>query len=909
MQDQNLSPAELEKRLKEKKWEEVQKKGLSAWVNSYLAKAGLPTITTLPDDLTDGVKLLQFLELATDKPGVFGNYRKEPTRIQKMENCSLALKYIKNDLNIRLVGIGAEDIVDGNLTLVLGLLWSSFRKLSLGSLSDRESSAEEKGKRGKPEDDLIKWISELVSEDYGLRVVNFKESFNDGLVWAALIDRFDPEFLDFHSLDRSNPEQTLNLVFDVAEKKLGIPKLFDASEMLSGNPDERSVVLYSSLFYHAWTSNQDRIKLANEKRGLGSKMSDLKLKLQQEEEERQRLQAQRDEMLSAKAKKELEVSEEDKKLRELQAAIQQLQEEKEKVSKLLKEAVESRQAQFADDVEKMKTRDAKWKKKLEEEREKGREAGKENTELLAENYELLETLRRRLGLKQGESLGFDVFANSKAGLLDSGSGMNNLSALLREHVNALHLQFKEMQDREDDISEKNNILEERREVTNQVKAHVSHVLGSSNVDESRTYLADVFAKENASTLSRVFGIKDVVNELREVVDKRGYLLAQVEGRRWKKRWFVLRGFILYYYNKKEDQDDISSSEGELSLEFCSISALELEGKPTWAIKLTVSEEAESSREELVVGAKTQEERDDWFYFLQSKILYSRYLALSKRFKVRPDTRIINLFNSRKISAINLDELDLSVELLKLLGELFEIHKEPERVSLAGTQLDDARIALISSFLTEMPHLVSLNLSRNKFTSKGLGILAQVLTNHKQMKRLDLSHNEIDDAGFSLLVPVLASNENLEEVNLSHNRISGESVTDALRALGGLKSLSALKLHRNAMGDAAAIEISRILTSHPAIVSVKLQGNKIGDQGAAAIFDSLKTNSSVTNLDLSNNAIGTQGLKHLKELFETNQIVRKVELSGNNNLIGGGDLKELLELSDIEVPNFSLYRTG
>lgn len=81
--------------------------GLSAWINTYLARASIPPITTLPDDITDGVRLLQFLELVTEKP--VGPFKKEPTnRIQNIENCSKAIKFISNDLQIRLVGIGAE---------------------------------------------------------------------------------------------------------------------------------------------------------------------------------------------------------------------------------------------------------------------------------------------------------------------------------------------------------------------------------------------------------------------------------------------------------------------------------------------------------------------------------------------------------------------------------------------------------------------------------------------------------------------------------------------------------------------------------------------------------------------------------------------------------------------------------
>jgi hypothetical protein len=62
--------------------------------------------------------------------------------------------------------------------LVLGLLWSSFRKLSLGSIGDSLQEAEGNkaggAKKGKPEDDLLKWIGEL-TKDYDVSVTSFKE--------------------------------------------------------------------------------------------------------------------------------------------------------------------------------------------------------------------------------------------------------------------------------------------------------------------------------------------------------------------------------------------------------------------------------------------------------------------------------------------------------------------------------------------------------------------------------------------------------------------------------------------------------------------------------------------------------------------------------------------------------------
>lgn len=87
------------------RWGRVQ--GLSAWINSYLNRANIEPISVLPDDVTDGVRLLQFLELVSGRS--VGPFKKDPTnRIQKIENCSKTIKFIKDDLQIKLVGIGAE---------------------------------------------------------------------------------------------------------------------------------------------------------------------------------------------------------------------------------------------------------------------------------------------------------------------------------------------------------------------------------------------------------------------------------------------------------------------------------------------------------------------------------------------------------------------------------------------------------------------------------------------------------------------------------------------------------------------------------------------------------------------------------------------------------------------------------
>ena len=163
---------------------------------------------------------------------------------------------------------------------------------------------------------------------------------------ATTIFFCDSENKDYSQKNKkqSNKEATLNLVFDIAEKKLGIPRLFEPSDLIEGNPDERSVILYSSLFYHAWTTNEERIRLANESRGLGSKMSEVKLQLAQQEEERQKLQRERDMLKEETAKRGAALSEEEERIRRLEADIAALKASAEDIKKRLQGQLQDRQS-------------------------------------------------------------------------------------------------------------------------------------------------------------------------------------------------------------------------------------------------------------------------------------------------------------------------------------------------------------------------------------------------------------------------------------------------------------------------------------------------------------------------------------------------------------------------------------
>ena len=74
------------------------------------------------------------------------------------------------------------------------------------------------------------------------------------MAFLALVHRFNPDQtkVDWSAHNTGDQERNLSVAFELAEQELGIPKLLDAKEVMTGHVDERSLVLYTSLFFHAY---------------------------------------------------------------------------------------------------------------------------------------------------------------------------------------------------------------------------------------------------------------------------------------------------------------------------------------------------------------------------------------------------------------------------------------------------------------------------------------------------------------------------------------------------------------------------------------------------------------------------------------------------------------------------------
>ncbi|KAJ1794600.1 alpha-actinin [Coemansia sp. RSA 2399] len=228
----------------DKSWELVQSKTFTKWVNARLSEHSLTSLSNVCTDFADGTALIHLLQIISDTS--LGRYNRNPRmRIQKIENVNLSLDFIRSR-KINLTNIGAEDIVDSNHKLILGMIWTIILRFTIEDINEEGLSAM---------DGLLLWCQRKTAPYKEVDVKNFSYSWQDGLAFCALIHRHRPDLLDYYALDKHDARGNTALAFEVAERYLGIPQLLDVEDVCdAAKPDERSVMTYVAQYFHAFSS-------------------------------------------------------------------------------------------------------------------------------------------------------------------------------------------------------------------------------------------------------------------------------------------------------------------------------------------------------------------------------------------------------------------------------------------------------------------------------------------------------------------------------------------------------------------------------------------------------------------------------------------------------------------------------
>ncbi|KAF7955301.1 uncharacterized protein EAE97_000560 [Botrytis byssoidea] len=226
----------------QQQWITVQQKTFTKWLNTKIAHRKLEVID-LVKDLSDGVILIHLLECLSNES--LGRYAAKPKlRVQRFENANLSLDFIKSR-GIQMTNIGAEDVVDGNRKIILGLIWTLILRFTISDINLEGMTAKE---------GLLLWCQRKTACYEEVDVRNFTDSWNDGLAFCALLDIHRPDLIDYDTLDKDDHRGNMQLAFDIATKEIGIPALLDVEDVCDvAKPDERSLMTYIAYWFHAFS--------------------------------------------------------------------------------------------------------------------------------------------------------------------------------------------------------------------------------------------------------------------------------------------------------------------------------------------------------------------------------------------------------------------------------------------------------------------------------------------------------------------------------------------------------------------------------------------------------------------------------------------------------------------------------
>ncbi|XP_062400673.1 filamin-B [Sardina pilchardus] len=224
-------------------WKKIQQNTFTRWCNEHL-KCVNKRIGDLQIDLSDGLRLIALLEVLSQKK-MYRKYHPRPTfRQMKLENVSVALEFLDRE-NIRLVSIDSKAIVDGNLKLILGMVWTLILHYSI-SMPVWEDEDDAEAKKQTPKQRLLGWIQNKVPD---LPITNFSQDWQNGKALGALVDSCAPGLCpDWETWDTAKPVDNATEAMQLADDWLGIPQVIAPEEIIDPSVDEQSVMTYLSQF-------------------------------------------------------------------------------------------------------------------------------------------------------------------------------------------------------------------------------------------------------------------------------------------------------------------------------------------------------------------------------------------------------------------------------------------------------------------------------------------------------------------------------------------------------------------------------------------------------------------------------------------------------------------------------------
>ncbi|XP_034485146.1 filamin-A-like isoform X2 [Drosophila innubila] len=227
-------------------WKKIQQNTFTRWANEHLKTAN-SSIENLGTDFSDGLRLIALVEVLSQKH--IPKHNKNPTfRTQKLENVSIALKFLQGEEGIKIVNIDSSDIVDGKLKLIMGLVWTLIIHYSI-SMPKWDGEDDQIISGATPKQRLLNWIQSKLPD---MPIKNFTHDWTTGKPVGALVDACAPGLCpDWELWDPNDAVANATEAMTLADDWLDVRQLIKPEELVDPNVDEQSVMTYLSQYPNA----------------------------------------------------------------------------------------------------------------------------------------------------------------------------------------------------------------------------------------------------------------------------------------------------------------------------------------------------------------------------------------------------------------------------------------------------------------------------------------------------------------------------------------------------------------------------------------------------------------------------------------------------------------------------------
>ncbi|XP_075693261.1 protein NLRC5 [Rhinoderma darwinii] len=249
-----------------------------------------------------------------------------------------------------------------------------------------------------------------------------------------------------------------------------------------------------------------------------------------------------------------------------------------------------------------------------------------------------------------------------------------------------------------------------------------------------------------------------------------------------------------------------------------------------------------------------------------------------------------------LKSLRFNECRLEIDNLASLDPLIKSSRSLTELSFSRTNLGDAGVCIVSSFLTSLPSLKTIKLASVNMSHIGVMHLTGSLKHCESIQHIDLSNNAIGENGAKSVTHLLTQKRNLLAINVCGCGFSmtSEEGRKFITELSRCPDLQEINLQYMSLDDDSLLVLAQALPQMLSIRKLILANNKITYKGVFYLSENIPHCTAIESIDLSCNSIGDVSMEKLAAFLPSLLRLKKIKLSQCNiSPMGGLKLAEAL----------------